>query len=701
MRIQWNHLVFIGAGVVALATGCGGNASATVGVDGGADAPAATDSGHRDTGSHDAAKDAPNHDVTTRTPDGSTLDTGLPDAAPDSPPARDASDAGPPCTTDQDCQSNPADGPNTICDVATGACVSSACTTTKDAGSACVNPADFCCAKGCVPGDCCSNADCVGNAAGLTCGATAANQCGSCTEDSECPAYYICNTTTGGCVSNSESFCVGTLPNGGAPSACSVSTNDLCCANPGDCLPSPPAGAIPCCSGSDADSYCQTMLGGTAVCDTTANICTTCGPIDDVSPVYYVDPVNGSDTAGTGSGLTIGNAAAADCALKTITRALAIIGAANEATQIVVIGAAGGVGLAAGETYPITLPEKVSLTTESGPVTVTVPDKVPGFVLSAANTSLSGALTAPLTITTTVSVTGTTVTGGTNGIQVLAGASSTTTQISNLTVTGMAKEGIHVGAGGVAIGPGVVSTLNGVAGTPALARQGLHVTGSGTAVIAVSAGQPATQFNANTAHGILVDEGGSVQISGVVTDATTGTGTVETNGNAIAGLWIEQTPGTPPTNTVTGLVSFGATAGNGVRVFGGSSLVLTQSALLGNAGNGIAIGTYVSGTTRNDSLALIDLGDATTSGGNTLQAASPVSNAGVGICLDVAANTGALSAVGNTFQGAVCATAATALQLDATGCASTAACTGGICDLGFKSAAEAVGNSFDVSECTQ
>jgi hypothetical protein len=249
----------------------------------------------------------------------------------------------------------------------------------------------------------------------------------------------------------------------------------------------------------------------------------------------------------------------------------------------------------------------------------------------------------------------------------------------------------------VRIGPGVTSTLN---GAPGARKAGLHVTANGQAIIDVASGATPTHFDGNTNHGIFVDLNGSVTITGTIIDPTTGSGTVTTNGNYLAGVWIEQTPGTPPLNSIKGLVSFGNTNGNGMRIVAGSNVKLRDSVLLGNQVNGLIVSAGVAGAAGND-ISNIDLGTTTDAGGtwgvNTFQ--EPLGsghNGGAGVCLDVRNNAGVLEAAGNIFRTIDCALSASALRLNAGACDNTA-CTGGVCDLGI---INATGNSIDVSTCT-
>jgi hypothetical protein len=510
----------------------------------------------------------------------------------------------------------------------------------------------------------------------------------------------VCNTSTGACVTNAG-LCTG-APTvlGGKPGTCTNIGSDICCAA-GSCF-APASGATSCCPGTSGNTYCQTVLSNTSATCTLENTCTTCEPVSTTTPVYYVDPVNGSDGA-TGSGAGSDGGAAESCALKTVTRALKLISVVGTAlpTKIVIVGG-GSATVGAGETFPLVIPTNVSVTTQGGPVTVQVADGKAGFVLSAPASSIASASGALMTITTTVNTGVTPPTGGTNGIWVGGTATSATTTIADVTVTGMLDDGILVTKGSLGIGEGVASTKNGLS---TATRAGLHVTGTGAATISVPSGSAPSTFNQNTAHGILVDTSGSISLTGSVTSASSGTGTVVTNQNVAAGVWIEQTPGAtaPPQNVITGLVAWGNTAGNGLRIVAGSNVQLRNSALLANKDNGVIVSTGGTSTTPNNDLSHIDLGSGSSNGGNTFQAAlGSGNNGGAGICLNVAKNSGVLGAVGNVFSAADCSTTAATLTLNTSGCGNNAGkCASGVCDLGFGSAAAATGNSFDVSMCAQ
>jgi hypothetical protein len=462
----------------------------------------------------------------------------------------------------------------------------------------------------------------------------------------------------------------------------------MCCATQ-PCIGG--TGADACCPGTAGNTYCQGLIdSGSAVCGA-GNVCTACAAV--TGNTYIVDPVNGSDATGTGSASPVES-----CALKTIKRALTLIGTPTAATTIQVVGGATGPSTASGETFPIVVPTNVTITTKpaSGAVTVTIPAGVAGFTMNSPASAIQGNTGASLTITTTAN-------GATDGVVVggTAGTGGATT-LANVSITGMLSSGILVNAGVVTINAGVVSNDN---GTATSAGHGLDVE-AGEAIVTGGA-TAATTFNGNSAHGILVEGTGLINLTGAVTTANPGVGTVETNGNVLAGVWMQQTPGavTLTSSTITGLVSFGNTGGNGMHIVVGSRVTVRGSVFLGNKVNGVNI-SGGNGVGTVDSMAGIDLGNTTTNGANTFQAPmNQGNNEAAGICIDVANGQAALLAVGNQFQATNCATTAATLYLNATTCTnSVAACATGVCDLGLTNPVAgpvASNNSFNVSKCTQ
>jgi hypothetical protein len=486
-----------------------------------------------------------------------------------------------------------------------------------------------CIAGACTPGDCRVDTDCKGTDADEICGVTTPNTCGKCTTDAQCQAAsygakYICDTAKGTCVSGA---CTTTSK------ACTSNAKDFCCGSPAACVPGN------CCVTADCTGNSQTCVNF---------VCSTCkAPTDNT---YYVDPLNGSDKTGVGSGGTAGGA----CAFQSITRALAVIGAAANAGTTIKVLPTGTVGAA--ETFPLTPGKNITIegATTGTPTVVDVPASTVGFTLAEAKVALSN-----------LTITGTSLAANA-GISVTAGTASLATVI----VEDMGTYGIGVSGGTLAIGTAVQSNHN--------KGDGLKVT-AGKVTISVPTGDTAASFN-NNSYGIVILDTGSITIGAATGQAAE---VAHASVNTHAGLFIEQTPGTgtlaPPANVVYNFKA-NTNGTNGVHLYGGSSLELRNSSTQGNADNGLWVEAYSAsagdaGKVTSSDLSQINLGTTTPAdpGGNTFQyaeAASP--NAGAGICVDLAAAADQqLNAAGNIFEGTNCATATVTLRTNNT-------CTGAV-----------------------
>jgi hypothetical protein len=470
----------------------------------------------------------------------------------------------------------------------------------------------------CGLGNChASSADCTGPNAGLICGAGSTNTCGTCTADSACTsdAFYgantICNTTSGKCVTR-----VCATNN----TACGANTGDFCCGGlctPGNCCVDGDCGAI-----------------GTACVNHT---CSACNPVSGNK--FYVDPVNGNDSTGTGSN-TSGAMTAPGCAFKTITRAIAIIGASPPVgTQIIIVGAGSTPrGLAAGDTLPITVPTNTTITTTGGPITITLltatAGNPSGFRLLNNNSAVSGDPAAPLILDGNSRAAGL-------GIQAATGVSANTFSISNVTIINTNGHGIRVNGGTLNIGAGVV-----VSGTNG---DGLFVNGGVANVNNPSGSQ--TLFTANTQHGIEVAATGSVNITGTpASPVPSNGGTVVVSFNTTAGLRILQTPGAAGllTSNINGVVSWG-NSNRDLITFGGTKLKVRNS-VFGGAPVAIYIGNNGNTAAGND-LTGMDFGTPAAFGKNYIQMpnGSLGFHSAAGVCVVMAANQGTLNvnAAGN------------------------------------------------------
>ena len=504
----------------------------------------------------------------------------------------------------------------------------------------------ICVAGGCAVGDCHSNADCGGG----ICGVDTANTCGNCLNDGQCQSSYgatfMCETATGHCISNS---C-------GSVGACSANPADFCCNS--TCVPGN------CCQTADCAG-----LGPTFACQ--SNTCAVCPAA--TGDQYYVDPVNGSDTAGTGSGTS------AACAFKTIKAAVALLGTTAPLNTQIIVKNTGVVS--AGETFPIVPPANSRIMGESGQVVIQLAAGQFAFNLTRTNTGVSGFSIDGL-------IAG--VRSALRGIQ----AQADPTFVENVTVKNMTDDGIRAQSGAnLTVGPNVLSTLNGSTTT---VKSGLRATGSGRITVTVPAGAAPTVFSFNTQSGINVDATASCSINGV--PGLDGTGTVVSTANDFHGMQISQTPGgSGLVNNVTGFVSWGngiptSSGGSGLRVLAGSKLVLRNSVLLGNLHHGVVVSPNTSANPSTD-ISTIDLGSiAGGNGGNIVQTdANP--NQDSGICLTLPspvapAVSQTLQARGNIFAGPVdCAVGGTLTK--------TSSCTNAT-NLGVTSAVQ----SIDVANCT-
>jgi hypothetical protein len=400
-----------------------------------------------------------------------------------------------------------------------------------------------------------------------------------------------------------------------------------------------------------------------------------------------VDPVNGIDATGSGSG-KVGGQPNGVCAFKTITYALAHLGGATAVSVV----PTGTVGTATGETFPLTVPAGVSVVgaTSGTPTVMTVPaagaavNSGVGFVLasdgsSVRNFAVGGGSTA------------------THGVLATTGA-TLNTNIGPLEVHDFAAAGIRAeGSAQLTINAGTNAHNNGTTGAE---LSGLHVTG-GAHVAIVGAASAPIQFDGNGQSGILVDGLASVALTG--TPGTGSTGSVVANNNTVDGLEIHQEGNGIPANTITGLVAASNTQ-DGVRIFANSVASLRRSVLVGNGVNGVHIQSTGNGTAQTFDVSGIDLGAdlATNKGGNVLQSTTTPNN-GAGICLDIATGKAqTVKAQGNTWitsSGAIdCSTTIGTLTEGL-----TKSCLGGV-DIGGTGlslgTASAAWNGVNVNQCT-
>ena len=655
-------------------------------------------------------------------------------------------DAGDPeAAADNRCRSDTTYGQSTIC--LSGACTTGDCHNSTDcnAGRVCgasvphacgdcstdpqcrqdtrYGTGYICAGNLCVQGNCHVTSDCT--TAGQVCNAST-HTCGACTSDTQCATDYttrpICVTTTGLgttglCVANTGLCAANNV-------TCPRNGGDFCCGSacvPGNCC------VTADCTGIDPADVCQ------------GHTCTHCDAVSGNS--YLVDPTSGDDARGNGSGRA-GGAAAADCAFKTLSHALNIIGTPTAATTITIVGPStlGASASLNGEaTLPFTVPARVTITTQGGAVTLSLRNGEQGFSLvggtGAAASALSPAATAVLTIdrasatavpgygihveptgTGTVTISNVTINhagGGTaNGAVELAGG---TVAMSNVTVSNAVQSAIRItggtptmsnvtvgtaGANGIAVTAGTVAINAGVQVTGS-AQDGLAISGGTVTISNGTATNTATLFNGNTRYGIYVSGATSVlSLTGAISGTTR---SVTTQNNGDNNVDFVSTAAT--SSSINGLYSFGS-GGDGLYIVAGSRIRVRNSTFLGNTGSGIRVVT--SGTGAADVLTdRIDLGTATTgtnAGSNTLQTASPTAsrNGGAGLCvgaLTAGAGAETLSAQANLFAGATTGTRNCSTTNPGAITTSTT-CTGNT-DLGVLTQPGGVSVTVETDNCTQ
>ena len=568
------------------------------------------------------------------------------------------------CSTDTQCKNDTVYGANTIC--LSGACVTGDChdissecadgmlcgrsiphvcsTCTTDAQ--CTADTNYgtghlCAAGLCVEGDCEDSTDCSsGSKTNLVCGASTPHTCGACLNDPQCKndtkygANTMCVTTTG--LTNKGQCISNTCTAGSVGSACSANSADICCTistNNHRCVPGN------CCSNSD----CQ---GTNAFC--LNNTCTACDAVG-TNRNYLVDPVNGNDTTATGSGTFNGGATQASCRFRTIARALEVIGTPSATTTITIIGASGGTtalhmvqgtgDTAPVEELPLTVPNNVTITTQTGPIKMTVPNATTqheAFRLIGSNAKLQ-----PASTSTALTIEYANHTTSKPGVIVASG----TATISNVTITGSGDDGIQVIGGTATISNNVHVT--------SCAKNGLLVSDSGTAEITASA-NPSTTFESNTLYGIQVSGTGVLNITGAA--ATGGSRTVVVQDNTLGNINFESTGTLSSINNVYSYASHG----DGLRIVAGTTtrIRVRNSVFLANSYNGIRI-VYPSGTSDSNQLTNIDLGASATSSGygnNKLQDINTGHpNGGSGLCVELGTDlinytSQVLKAYGNLFS---------------------------------------------------
>jgi hypothetical protein len=387
-----------------------------------------------------------------------------------------------------------------------------------------------------------------------------------------------------------------------------------------------------------------------------ASLCTACEGVTFSSgnTVYFVDPVNGTDSNATGSGRAGGQAANA-CAFKTITRALQVIGSPTQASGAIV-KVRGNAGTASGEVFPISVPQYVVIQGATAPVTVTVAAGKVGF-----NFVGTGAILKDLVIEG----------GGTSDVGVRLPTADATATLDGVTVQNTGATGVDVLSGTLTLLAGTTVQLS---GTTQSRQTGITVEGTGQLVVKLTTGR--VSVIRNTARGIRVLERGSVDLEGVVTSNTSSTptsysGTIVVSQNNDANIELNQT-GTPhPSNTLKGVLATGSVTSDGLLILGGTAASVRKSVFVGNGLSGIHLSHTGTKTNGVNDLSAVDLGKANDPGLNVVQGANDqLNNKSAGICINVdPATTQAVSAQGNIFAVADCSTTTATLTKNLGACA--------------------------------
>jgi len=490
------------------------------------------------------------------------------------------------CRTSTDCAAGKV-CLNNFCSPCTGATNAEGDTRCK--GDARYGATTLCLSGVCTVADCRTDADCaVQGGGGKTkiCGVVDENKCGSCVSDSQCQGSTdttgtagpnsMCEISSGACISRSCTI-------GGNSYCTTANAADVCCGGTcqtGNCCGA--GGGVNCgsggCSSTDAAK---------------AGICTSCDAASGLT--WYVDPVNGNDGTGTGATTSMGNPAPA-CALKTVTRALQLIGGTPAAgTKIIVLGDS-TVALRPGpeEKYPIRLPSNVEVRAMTGPIQI---NNNNAFSVIGTAVTIKG-----FKIATSVSKA--------YGIDVAPGASVT---IGSVEVSGFNGAGIISKGGNIILGDG--TTLKNNTGSGAIVATQGRITVDLRNTVTLGG----VRFDGNTGYGVEAFDRGELILRG---NGNAASPTVQVINNVKGGVRVESRS----LAEVRGLVITGSTGGSGVDVYPESMVKIAESTILNNK-LGVAV---------NPAGALTNLSSILVEESNTLQVApggSIAPNSVVGLCV--------------------------------------------------------------------
>jgi hypothetical protein len=374
-------------------------------------------------------------------------------------------------------------------------------------------------------------------------------------------------------------------------------------------------------------------VDGAVGVDATAGGCDPVSPVDGLT--LHVNPIDGDDTAGTGSG-SAGGVARATCAFRSITRAADVAGVLAKTSMKIVVDVTASVGT--GETFPIAIPPDTTLSPGPGALVAVVVGSGDGLHLQGGSSAVESLVVDGQN-------------AAANGVVVTAGP----TRLAGVEVRGFTSAGVRADVG---------------AQLTITARANLHDDGAGlvatgTAAVSIdgvdATEQQPTRIAANGGHGIEVRGSARVDVTGTPSSLTPGAGTVVVADNTLDGVVVEQVlvaqgaPG-PAGMMMTGLVAT-RNGGSGLHVFGGSGVKVRGSYLSHNGLHGVFVQTdpdFISGgagANDGNDIGRIDLGVGGDPGHDVLvDNASP--NAKKGVCLEVTSGSGLngpLNLMGNVF----------------------------------------------------
>lgn len=352
----------------------------------------------------------------------------------------------------------------------------------------------------------------------------------------------------------------------------------------------------------------------------------------------HIDPAQGDDLQGTGSG-TAGGAPEPACAYRTITRALALARVAARPSMHLQVDSFGFLG--SGEAFPLVLPAGTSLAGAPGLMPRLSVFAGTGLQLSASGTSVSGLVLDG---------------AGSGAVGVLASAG--TSALQDVEVTGFTTVGVRAEQSAVLTVAGASKVHHNALGVLLVDTASVTLDGTGA-----SEGAP-LEVSSNANQGLEVRGAARLTATGVRSPFDPPSGSLVVTGNSRHGILVQQQllaegSASPPASSLTGVVVRG-NGSSGLRLLGGSALSVRESYLSGNGQHGVHVQTdpaFVAGgagANTGNFLGWLDLGRAGAPGANDLEDPDHLNGLkGVCLALDSGGSTGgALKLAGNRFAGA-------------------------------------------------